>query len=143
MVIQKHPRRTPSAEDRSESRREGQQGFTIIEVIVAIIVLAVGLLGLAGTTVLVVRQTTLADVTSDRAAALQTTIEKIRATPFDSVTSGSESTGLYQVAWNVRQGNRWKSVEVVTTGPGLARISGRPVVSHSVSDTFTYRIISQ
>ncbi|MBT8397969.1 MAG: prepilin-type N-terminal cleavage/methylation domain-containing protein [Gemmatimonadetes bacterium] len=143
MVTKEHSQTIPSPEDRSAIPPKGQQGFTIVEVIVAIMVLAIGLLGLAGTTMLVIKQTTLADITSDRAVVLQSTLEQIRATPYDSVAAGSETSGLYQVAWNVIQGNRWKSVEVVTTGPGLARSGGYPVISHSVTDTFTYRIISQ
>jgi prepilin-type N-terminal cleavage/methylation domain-containing protein len=130
-------------QDLSDRRPEGQKGFTIVEVIIATVILAVGLLGLAGTTVLIIKQTTLADVTSDRAAALQSTIEQIRSVPFDSVEAGSETSGLYEVAWSITDGNRWKSVEVVTTGPGLVSGSGFPVISHSVTDTFTYRIISQ
>jgi prepilin-type N-terminal cleavage/methylation domain-containing protein len=119
-----------------------QAGFTIVEVIVAIIILAVGLLGLAGTTVLTVRQTTLADVASDRSVALQSTIEQIRATPFDSVAAGSESAGLYDVAWSVTDGGLWKNVDIVTTGPGLSTSEGLPAIDHSVVDTFSLRIIS-
>ncbi len=120
----------------------GRTGFTIIEVLVALIVLAVGLLGLAGTTVLIVRQTTLADVASDRSVALQSTIERIRATPFDSVEAGSESSGLYDVAWWVTDGGRWKDVGIVTIGPGLSTSEGFPAIDHSVVDTFSFRIIS-
>lgn len=45
-------------------RSDRRAGFTIVEVLVAIEILAVGLLGMAGTTMLMVRQTTLADVTT-------------------------------------------------------------------------------
>jgi prepilin-type N-terminal cleavage/methylation domain-containing protein len=133
------------AEGRRDGRlpaATGKAGFTIVEVIVAIIVLAMGLLGLAGTTVLIIRQTTLADVASDRSVTLQSTIERIRATPFDSVEAGSESSGLYNVAWSVTDGGRWKNVDIVTTGPGLSTAEGFPAIDHSVADTFSFRIIS-
>lgn len=119
-----------------------QAGFTIVEVIVAIIILAVGLLGLAGTTVLIVRQTTLADVATDRSVALQSTIERIRATPFADVEAGSESSGLYEVAWSVTDAGQWKNVDIVTTGPGLSTREGFPAIAQSVADTFSFRIIS-
>lgn len=131
-------------DDRQKKRRSrGTEGFTIVEVIIAIIVLAVGLVGLAGTTVLVIKQTTLADLATDRSVALQSTIEQIRATPFDSVKSGSETLGHFEVAWSVRDWGRWKTVEVVTTGPGLSSASGFPTITSAVSDTFSYRVISQ
>jgi hypothetical protein len=118
-------------------------GFTIVEVIFAFMILALGALGMAGTTVLMVRQTTLADVTTDRAAALQTTIERIRAQPFDSLTAGSDSVGLYQIDWTVRDGLHWKGVDIVTIGPGLSSASGLPGLAPSVSDTFSYWVLRQ
>ena len=122
-------------------RRLGNSGFSLVEVIIAIVVLAVGLLGLAGTTVLVIKQTTLADVATDRSVALQSSIERIKATPYDSIRAGGEDSGLFEVAWSVQDGGQWKSVDFVTTGPGLSTREGFPSISHSVADTFSYRII--
>jgi len=121
----------------------GQAGFTLVEVIVAIIILTFGLLGMAGTTALVVRQITLADVSTERAVALQTTLERLQALPFDSVASSSDSVGIFGVRWTVvTPTDQWKEVTVVTTGPGSGRGSGGfPMISSSVPDTFTYRII--
>lgn len=118
-----------------------QAGFTIVEVIIAVVILAVGLLGMAGTTILVVQQTALSDMATDRSAALQTTIERLQALPYDNVVTGEDSVGAYAVAWRVGTGNRWKPVEIVTTGPGSGPGEGFPVLSGSVSDTFSYRII--
>ena len=65
-------------------------GFTMVEVIIAIVVLAVGVLGMAGTTAYIVRQITLADVMTERAVALQSVIERLQATPFASVGTGAD-----------------------------------------------------
>jgi prepilin-type N-terminal cleavage/methylation domain-containing protein len=124
-----------------DSPKGGRGGFSIIEVIISIVILSVGLLGTAGTTVLLVRQTTLADMTTDRSAALQSTIERLRALPFDSVTAGYDSVGVFEVSWMVSPDLRWKAVEIVTTGPGLVTGGGFPTVAQSVADTFTYRIL--
>jgi Tfp pilus assembly protein PilV len=115
----------------------------MVEVIIAIMILAFGLLGMAGTTALVVRQITLADVSTERTAALQTTLERLRALPFDSVASGSDSVGIFGVRWLVTTpSNQWKVVDVITSGPGMGRGSGGfPMLVNNVSDTFTYRII--
>lgn len=124
------------------SRVDPRAGFTIIEVILAMVVLAVGLLGTAGTTLLLVRQTTLADVATERAVALQGTIEGLRSIPFDSVRSGSDSIGAFEISWTVgRESLRWKGVDIVTTGPGLQAGDGFPTIAQSVPDTFSYRII--
>ncbi len=115
----------------------------MVEVIVAIVILAFGLLGMAGTTAIVVRQVTLADMATERAAALQATVERLRALPFDSVQSGSRTEGRFSVQWTVlAPRNHYKIIQVVTTGPGLARgTGGFPVLAGNVKDTLTYRII--
>jgi hypothetical protein len=106
-------------------------------------ILAFGLLGMAGTTALVVRQITLAHVATERSAALQTTVERLQALPFDSLVTGSDSVGIYEVAWNVtKPTNLWAVVEVITTGPGMAvGEGGFPVPYDQVADTFTHRIL--
>ena len=143
MVIRRRGERMQTA--KSEIGGEGldRAGFTMVEVIIAIIILAFGLLGMAGTTALVVRQMTLADVTTERSVALQSTLERLRALPFDSVAAGADSIGIFGVRWLVTTpSNQWKIVEVITSGPGMSRGSeGFPMMVNNVSDTFTYRII--
>ena len=117
------------------------QGFTIVEVIIAIVILAVGLLGLGGTTLVVVKQTTLADVTTERTAALQSTIERLKALPFDSIRSGADSVGAYAIRWDVTDAGQWKDLALITEGPGMRRTQGLATLYPSVPDTFEYRII--
>lgn len=118
-------------------------GFTLVEVIVAVVILAFGLLGMAGTTAAVVRQLTLADVTTERSTALQTTIERLKGIPYDSIVSSSDSVGAYQVSWTVWQASQWKVVSIVTVGPGMSAADGGfPVLNRSVADTFTYRVLN-
>jgi Tfp pilus assembly protein PilV len=115
----------------------------MVEVIFAIMILAVGLLGMAGTTALVVKQVTVADLSTERTAAMQSTIEQLKAVPFDQLTDGSDSVGVYEVSWSVRKpSGLWAVVEVVTTGPGMARAEGGGfVLRPNVSDSFTHRIL--
>jgi prepilin-type N-terminal cleavage/methylation domain-containing protein len=119
----------------------GRDGFTIVEVIIAVVILAVGLLGVGGTTVLVVKQTTLADVTTERTAVLQSAIEELRALPYDSVVAGADTLGPFMVSWTVTDYGQWRDVVFVTEGPGLSQAEGFPALSPSVPDTFSYRII--
>jgi len=132
----------PSAGD-SGALEPNRAGFTIVEVLVAIIVLTFGLLGMAGTTALVVRQISLAEVSTERSVALQTTLERLQALPFDSVADGADSVGIIGIRWEVTAAfDQWKVVDVITTGPGMGRGSGGfPMLVGNVPDTFTYRII--
>lgn len=116
-------------------------GFTLVEVLVALIILTIGVLGLAGTTALAVRQVTLADVTTERSAALQSVVERLRRTPYAELSSGSYSQGRFTASWTVTPQQRSTAVEVITVGPGFRGGSGLPGLSPSVTDTFTYRIM--
>lgn len=118
-----------------------RNGFTLVEVMVALIVLTIGVLGLAATTMYVVRQTTLAELTTERSAAMQTVVERLRSMDYASVVSGSDSVGVFAVDWAVTDGVRSKRVEVITQGPGLTYGTGGPGLAPTVADTFVYRIL--
>lgn len=127
-----------------QPHRPQTRGFTIVEIVLALILLTVSVLGLAGTTTWVVRQTTLGQVTSERTVALQSTIEQLRAMPYDSVMDGSSTEGQFAVRWFVTTDSRSKRVELVTTGPGLtSSLAGPPQLAQSVADTFEYRVYSR
>jgi len=118
-------------------------GFTIVEVIVAMMVLAVGVLGLAGTTAHIVRQVTLADIMTERAAALQTAVERVQATDWDAVGTGSDSVGIYGVEWSsTLVGAQLKEVTIITYGPGLeTSADNQPIFAQQVADTFSFRVV--
>lgn len=121
-----------------------RSGFSLVELVVAVIILAVGVLGLAGTTAFVVRQVAHADVVTERSAAFQTVIEDLRATPWSTITPGSRTVGAFSVAWTfVDSTIHTKTVEVVTAGPGMGRDSeeGMPRLMTNVYDTFTFLVL--
>ncbi len=102
-------------------------GYMMVEVVIAVVILAVGVLGLAGTTAFIARQVTLGEVMTDRAVALQTIVEKIHATPLDSVSAGSDSIGAFVLTWwSVAESSQSRMVSVVTLGPGVeSSVPGR------------------
>lgn len=118
-------------------------GFSLVEVIVALIILTVGVLGMAATTMLVVRQTTLSEMTTERSAALQTVIERLRSEDYETLSSGADTVGRFDVNWSVTTGVRTKQVEIVTVGPGLTSASGVPTLASAVADTFEYRVMER
>ena len=129
-----------------EGTRDARRGFTLIEVIAAIVILTVGVLGLAGTTAYVIRQVTLANVMTERSVAQQTVIEKLQALPYTSVVAGSDSVGKFTMRWTVADETAAsKLVTIVTSGPGLHTSTGNPfpTLGPAVADTFVYRVITR
>ena len=120
-------------------------GFSIIELVMALIVLAFGVVGLATTTLFITRELTLAEVTTARAAATRSVIEYIRATPYDSVGAGSATIGAMQISWTVWATTpQTMTLGMVTLGPGLTSISetqSAPRLSSAVADTFVYKLV--
>lgn len=116
----------------------------MVEVIISIIILAIGVLGMAGTTMLVVRQVTLARVMTERSVAVQSVVERVQATNFDNVASGSDSLGVFRMTWSsTDETSQSKLVQIITIGPGVKTATGAgfPILTTGVADTFQYRII--
>ena len=115
----------------------------MVEVIIAMVILAIGVLGMAGTTMLVVRQTTLARVMTERSLALQSVVELVQRTSFDNVATGSDSLGVFRMTWSsTSESSQSKLVRIITTGPGVKTAAGSfPMLTGNVADTFQYRVI--
>jgi len=128
----------PRAQDAPPTSRAG---FSMVEVVVSLVLLTVGVLGLGGTTAHVVRQITLSDLMTERSAAFQTTIDRLQSLPYDSVDSGADSVGIFDIVWtSVPDGPQNKIVTIVTTGPGLGG-PGFPTNDPAAVDTFQFRIL--
>lgn len=119
-------------------------GFTMVEVIVAITILTIGVLAMASTTAYVVRQTTFADLLTERAAAFQTVVDRLQASAYDDVTDDADSVGIFYAKWTVvDDGAQSKIVTIVTQGPGLDKSGSNPypVMSATAVDTFIFRVL--
>ena len=93
-----------------------RSGFTVIEVIVAIMVLTVGVLGLAGAAAIVTRMMASAEVQSDAAAVAAARFERLRGSRCP-VASGSVSSAGINERWaSVQMGNpSYRMYDVVDT----------------------------
>ncbi len=121
----------------------GRDGFTMIEVIIAVVILTIGLLGLAGSTGYMVRTVTLGDLLTERTFASQTIIDRLQSLPYDSVQTGADTVGIFAVDWTaVNDGPQSKILTVVTLGPGLSPNS-IGTLAPAVADTFVFRILRQ
>ena len=125
--------------------RRADAGFSLVELVMALFVLAFGVIGLATTTLFITRQLTLAEVTTSRVAAIQSVMERIRATPYDSIKAGGDTIGPLVVSWAPTATTlQTKMVEIVAVGPGQASISetgSAPMLSSAVTDTVMYRVL--
>lgn len=78
-----------------------QRGFTIVEVLVAVMILSVGLMGLVTTAGLVTRMIAQGHRSTEAATLANERIELLRAQGCPAATSASETRGAYTVAWRV------------------------------------------
>ena len=122
-----------------------EAGFSLVELVMAVVVLAFGVVGLATTTLFITRQLTLAEVTTERVTAVQSVMERMRATPFDSISEGADTIGPLVVSWTATVNTAMvKAIRIVAVGPGQAPISATqstPMLSSSVADTVFYRVL--
>jgi len=118
----------------------GDAGFSLVELMIALVILTVGVLGLAAVSAFTIQKVTVAELDTERGAALQTVVERLRSLPLDSLVNGGDSVGHFAVTWSVTNNGDHASVEIVTTGPGMDRnLDGAmPTISGAVADTFTY-----
>ena len=134
------PGRTNGA--RNSVERSGNEGLSLVELVVSMVVLTFGILGVAGSTAYVLRQVTVADMGTRRVAAVQSVVERVRAQPFDSVSIGTDSLGVYSLEWtSTPQGSGSKLIQVISTGPGLTVTEYGPRIIPAAADTFEYLIV--
>ena len=117
-------------------------GFTIVEVLIAIVILAVGMLALATTSIYATTQVKVADLKTEQSLAVQHVVEQLRSVPFDSLRAramaDAESVGSFDVWWTLTPQNQYlTSVTLFTRGPGYQAGAGW---STAELDTFVVQI---
>jgi type IV pilus assembly protein PilV len=103
-------------------KKSRDQGFTLIEVLVAISILAVGLLAVASMQISAIKVNSSADNLSKRTTWAQSKLEELMVLPYSSVTSGTENTSDgYTISWTSVNDNPRPGLKLVTvsvTGGG-------------------------
>jgi prepilin-type N-terminal cleavage/methylation domain-containing protein len=93
----------------------GERGFTIVEVLVAILVLTVGVLGFVTTAGLVTRMIGQGERFTEASALANERVELIRTTRCPAVGTGSETRGAYTINWRVADTAGGKARRIVVT----------------------------
>ena len=95
----------------NQGRAAGKRaGFTLVELLVAMMVFAVGMLGLAATAGSVTRMMGGAKRQTIAATVAQSRIEKLRSSPCASIVSGSETVRGISNTWTVTAVSRGVNV---------------------------------
>lgn len=104
-----------------KARVQGTQGFTIVEVIIAIVVLTIGLLALMTSSALVTRMIARGERTAAMAAFASQRLERLRTTACASQAAGSDtlyrgSTAVDINSWRFVQpgANHWRIIMTAT-----------------------------
>lgn len=124
----------------NESRRRG--GFSLVEVMVATMVLTFGLLAMAASTGYLSAQLRSTTFDTRRTAAKQQIIEQLRATPWTSLPTSSTTytVGNYSVVAQASVSGLGAVVTLTTTGPAYRARQGTQT---SVTDVMTFTIARQ
>ena len=113
-----------------------KRGFTLIEVMVAMAIFAVGILALAGLQTNYISGNAQARLKTEATALGGHVIEQLRSMPFDSpdldpTTNPHQppagSTGPYDVQWSVADNTPVNNAKMVTVAVTPANRNGRPV----------------
>ena len=120
----------------------GRAGFSLIEVMVAMVILTFGVLALASETGFFFTQIRVADADTDRNMAITRTIEEIRSQEFDSVKTLVEAYGVSRGGYLLWQtvatpSPSVKEVKIYSRGRGFDTQSGW---TDSALDSFTISI---
>lgn len=93
------------------------RGFSLIELMIAMVILTVGVLGLAGSARLVTSMTGRGGRYGGSAAVAGSRFERLRATPCASLADGSGTTGKYTEAWTITTDGLLRTINLTITYP--------------------------
>ena len=124
-------------------REPNRAGFSLVEVIVALMILSVAILAMGASTGHVMAQIQAAELRTERMGAVREAAETLRGTTWTSLETVCQSTDSgfgtehYTVECSVlRPSRNLKLIELITVGPGFR--SGR--FTTTVADTFAISI---
>ena len=116
-----------------QNRKSNRKGFAVIEMMVGMVVLAIGLLGVAGMTVTAARKATGISAQSSRDGIVLQELNKLGSLPYDSLTPRAGCT----TSTSTKAYTRCVTVTDITGGTGYKRVRliVAPTSAYSRADT--------
>lgn len=111
-------------------------GFTLVEVMVAMLVLTTGILAMAASTGFIFNRLKESGGRTERALVIQQVADSLRSAQSEAVLTprSNQRVGRYSVSWQVDPvSNRLDRVTIVTVGPGF--VSGQGMVPNLTDTT--------
>lgn len=98
---------------------KSERGFTVVEVLIAVLILTVGLLGMVTTAALTTRMIAQGQRYSEASAIANERFEILRAKSCAEMTGGSAQLGRFAVSWTVTPdpANTRRQVDVTVVSP--------------------------
>ena len=103
------------------------RGTSLVEVLIALVILTVGVLALAQQSIVARQQALTGEMKSEAAAVAQFKFEEFKAGAFDSISSGSDTLQGHPMSWSV-SGSDPKTVTLT--------VERRGVLQETVTDEF-------
>ncbi len=95
-----------------------RDGVSLVEVVVAIVIFAGGVLGTLQMGLVARQQARTGEIVTDVWAVAQIKLEEMRAADFDNLSAGSDTIGGYPASWTVT-GTDPKTVTLSVTRPSM------------------------
>jgi len=108
-------------------KKGNASGFTLVEVLIAIFILAFALLAMAQTQIMAIRGNAFANKTTTAVTLAQDKIEELKGLSYSSVINGSDSSGVYTRTWTVQNDTPSTDLKTVTV-----TVSWQDTTSHQV-----------
>lgn len=113
-----------------------RSGMSLIEIVVALMIMSLGAVGFSATLSQMHRQAMLAEMDADRQIAKTYVVERLRGVPYSTVADSAQDIGRYSLNWSVTDTAGVKEVELVTVGPRFEQGQG-PAVAYTDTLLFT------
>lgn len=122
-------------------RVKNQSGFSLLEVLISLVILSIGLLGLASLTAMIIRTNSFSDEFTTATALAQDKLEELVNTSFGSVVTGSDpslidengdagNTGSkYNRSWTITDNITTKNIQVTVTWSDINANSGQRTIN--------------